>query len=70
MLVNLIFIANSDNTFTYDLDRYPEEPSYTSSSTTILSYDTTSKTAYGTYSSRFHYLKKEKDILDYLVFLL
>ena len=40
-------IANSDNTFTYDLDRYPETASYTSSSTTILNYDTTSKTAYG-----------------------
>ena len=40
-------LANSDNTFTYDLDRYPEEPSYTSSSTTEIIYDTTSKTAYG-----------------------
>ena len=29
------------------LDRFPEKPSYESSSTTILSYDTTSKTAYG-----------------------
>ena len=40
-------IANSDNTFTYDLDKFPEKPSYESSSTTILNYDTTSKTAYG-----------------------
>ena len=40
-------LANSDNTFTYDLNRFPEEESYTSSTTTILSYDTTSKTAYG-----------------------
>ena len=42
----------------------------TSSSTTILSYDTTSKTAYGPIAATFHYLKKEKDIPDYLVFLL
>jgi len=40
-------LANSTNTFTYDLNRFPEEESYTSSSTTILSYNTTSKTAYG-----------------------
>ena len=40
-------LANSDNTFTYDIDNYPEEPSYTSSSTTEVIYDTTSKTAYG-----------------------
>ena len=29
------------------MDRYPEVASYTSSDTTILSYETTSKTAYG-----------------------
>ena len=29
------------------LDKFPEKPSYESSSTTILNYDTTSKTAYG-----------------------
>ena len=40
-------LANSDNTFTYDLSRYPEEASYTSSSTTEIIYDTTSRTAYG-----------------------
>ena len=40
-------LTNSTNTFTYDLNRFPEEESYTSSTTTILSYDTTSKTAYG-----------------------
>ena len=40
-------LANSTNTFTYNLNRYPEEASYTSSDTTILSYETTSKTAYG-----------------------
>jgi len=40
-------LANSDNTFVYDLDRFPEEESYTSSSTTEIIYDTTSKTAYG-----------------------
>ena len=40
-------IANSDNTFVYDLDRYPEVPSYTASDTTKLNYTTTSKTAYG-----------------------
>ncbi len=40
-------LANSDNTFTYDLDRFPEESSYTSSSTTEIIYDTTSKSAYG-----------------------
>ena len=40
-------LANSDNTFTYDLDRYPEVPSYTASATTKLNYETTSKTAYG-----------------------
>jgi len=40
-------IANSANTFTYDLDTFPEEPSYTNSDTTSIVYDTTSKTAFG-----------------------
>ena len=40
-------LANSKNTFTYNLDRYPEEPSYESSTDTLLKYKTTSKSAYG-----------------------
>ena len=40
-------LANTPNTFQYDLDRYPEEASYTASATTKLTYETTSETAYG-----------------------
>ena len=44
-------IANSTNTFTYDLDTFPEESSYVNSDTTSIVYDTTSKTAYGPIAS-------------------
>ena len=42
-------LANSDNTFTYDLEKYPEVPSYSSSNAT-LEYTTSSKSAYGSIS--------------------
>ena len=44
---NYDVLANSNNTFEYDLDEYPEVASYTASVSTKISYETTSKTAYG-----------------------
>ena len=40
-------LATTSSEFTFDVDKYPEVPSYTASATTKLDYQTTSKNAYG-----------------------